>query len=57
MITWNKLAGGVLLIWLFLYTFSYCKWTWNQKNYLGAGIIFIIDLFSLALPFYLAFFT
>lgn len=55
MITLNKLAGGVILLWIFLYTFSYCKWTWNKKNHIGAIAIFIVDLSAVALPFYLAF--
>jgi hypothetical protein len=55
MITWNKLAGGAILLWIFLYTASFGIWTWNKKNPLGAIAIFIIDFCAIALPFYIAF--
>lgn len=42
----------ILLIWVFIRTLSYGKWTWDKKNRLGAIMILIVALAELILPIY-----
>jgi hypothetical protein len=42
----------VILIWVFIRTLSYGKWTWDKKNRLGAIMIVIVALAELILPIY-----
>ncbi len=46
----------VFLLWIFLRTLSYGKWTWDKKNRLGAVMIFFIALVALVLPVYSLYF-
>lgn len=55
MISWNILIGGLILLWIIVHTFSYGKWTWGKKNYIGSIVIFIIDIATVLLPIYLVF--
>lgn len=42
MITIDRLFGALIIIWVFLYTISYGRWTWKKKNKLGgAAVIFL----------------
>ena len=52
----NLAALFVFLIWVFIKTVSYGKWTWNNKNRLGAIVIVVIALASLILPIYSIYF-
>ncbi|OPZ89395.1 MAG: hypothetical protein BWY74_02742 [Firmicutes bacterium ADurb.Bin419] len=45
-----------VLLWIFLKTLSYGKWTWDKKNRLGAIFIVIIALTELILPIYTLYF-
>lgn len=40
----------VFLLWVFIKTLSYGKWTWNKKNKMGAIAIVIIAIAELFLP-------
>jgi hypothetical protein len=46
------IAGAAFLIWNFLYTMSFCTWTWRNKNRFGAVAIFLAVAVSIALPVY-----
>lgn len=56
MLSWNVIAGGLILIWIFMYTYSYGKWTWNKKNRLGGAAIIILDFLMVLVPIYITFF-
>ncbi|NMB33777.1 MAG: hypothetical protein GX992_06050 [Clostridium sp.] len=44
---------SVFLLWSFLKTASYGKWSWNNKDRLGSVMVFIVAFVSLVLPLYL----
>lgn len=44
------IAMIIFLLWVFIKTLSYGKWTWDKKNKLGAIAIVIIAIISLILP-------
>lgn len=44
------IAVFIILLWVFLKTLSYGKWTWDKKNKLGAIAIVIIAIIELFLP-------
>ncbi|WP_162862581.1 hypothetical protein [Acetivibrio cellulolyticus] len=46
----------VILIWVFIRTLSYGKWTWDKKNRLGAIMILVVALAELILPIYSLYF-
>lgn len=46
----------IILLWVFLKTLSYGKWTWNKKNKLGAIAIVIVAIIELILPIYSIYF-
>ncbi len=46
----------IFLLWVFLKTVSYGKWTWDKKNKLGAIAIIIIAIVELVLPIYSVYF-
>ncbi len=56
MITFDQVTVFAILIWTFLYTVSYGKWTWQQKNKLGAAMIWIVAFSALILPLYTIYF-
>lgn len=43
---------AIILLWVFIRTISYGRWTWSQKNKFGAVMIFIIALVAVVLPIY-----
>ncbi|WP_162149310.1 hypothetical protein [Acetivibrio straminisolvens] len=45
-----RLILAIILLWIFVRTISYGKWTWDEKNRLGAIMIFVIALAAVALP-------
>ncbi len=45
----------IAMIWVFLRTVSYGLWTWQQKNRLGAVMLWILALSVLILPAYSTF--
>ncbi|MFZ5988574.1 MAG: hypothetical protein ACOYWZ_15815 [Bacillota bacterium] len=52
----GRLMVFVLLIWVFLKTVSYGKWTWDKKNKFGAIMVYILALTALILPIYSMYF-
>lgn len=46
----------IFLLWVFIKTLSYGKWTWDRKNRMGAIAIVIIAIVELVLPIYTIFF-
>ncbi|GAE89338.1 hypothetical protein JCM21531_2851 [Acetivibrio straminisolvens JCM 21531] len=50
MIFFLRLILAIILLWIFVRTISYGKWTWDEKNRLGAIMIFVIALAAVALP-------
>lgn len=56
MISIGRIALLVLLVWVFIYTLSFGTWTWKRKNKLGAIMIYLVAICSLALPIYSVFF-
>lgn len=53
----NVILLFAILLWIFLKTVSYGKWTWDRKNVLGALFIIMIALVELFLPIYVLYFT
>lgn len=56
MITLDRIIAVIIIIWVFIYTVSYGRWTWQKKNWLGAVMIFLLALTSLVLPVYSIFY-
>lgn len=52
MISLTRILVYFVLIGIGLYTASFGVWTWNQKNRLGASMVFLVALAVLALPLY-----
>lgn len=52
----NSIIILAILLWVFLKTISYSKWTWDRKNRLGAIVILMIALAELILPVYSLYF-
>jgi len=52
----SKIIIYITLIWSFLYAVSYANWTWKKKNKLGAVMIYIVAIASVALPIYSIYF-
>jgi hypothetical protein len=52
----NMIIIVIFLLWVFIKTVSYGKWTWNRKNRLGAIAIIIIAIIELVLPIYSVYF-
>lgn len=52
----NIIVLFVFLLWIFLKTLSYGKWTWDKKNRVGAIAIAIISVVELILPIYSVYF-
>ncbi len=52
----NAIIVMTVLLWIFIKTLSYGKWTWDKKNRLGAIIIVMIALTELILPIYTLYF-
>ena len=48
--TFDKIILIIILIWVFIRTMSYGKWTWDKKNRLGAIAIYIVAFASLIIP-------
>ncbi|NLD49528.1 MAG: hypothetical protein GX660_20445 [Clostridiaceae bacterium] len=55
--TIGVLAATIFILWVFVRTVSYGKWTWERKNRLGAVMIFIVALTVLILPIYTMYFV
>lgn len=54
--TFSKAISIIILIWVFIRTISFGKWTWNKKNKLGGIAVFLIALASLIIPIYAMYF-
>lgn len=54
--TSDRIMLIILLLWVFIRTISYGKWTWDKKNRLGAIAVFIVAIASLIIPIYTMFF-
>ena len=52
MISLTRILVYLALICISFYTASYGVWTWNEKNRLGAVMVFLVALAVLALPLY-----
>lgn len=50
--TFGRFFVFVILLWVFIRTISYGKWTWDKKNKLGAVMIYIVALAAIVLPIY-----
>lgn len=54
------LAGRIvifaILIWTSVYTVSFGIWTWKKENKLGAVMVFVLALTTIALPIYSIYF-
>ncbi|NLI58131.1 MAG: hypothetical protein GX387_06375 [Clostridium sp.] len=48
--TFDRIILIIILIWVFIRTMSYGKWTWDKKNRLGAIAIYIVAFASLIIP-------
>jgi len=57
LMTIGVLAATIFILWVFVRTVSYGKWTWERKNRLGAVMIFIVALTVLILPIYTMYFV
>lgn len=51
-LTLDKLVVLIILLWTFIYTASYARWTWNKKNRLGAFMLMLLASAVLILPIY-----
>ncbi|HOQ37507.1 MAG TPA: hypothetical protein PK033_07570 [Acetivibrio sp.] len=47
---WGIFFIFIFLLWISIRTFSYGKWTWDKKNWLGAIMVFVIAALILILP-------
>ncbi|TYQ18290.1 UNVERIFIED_CONTAM: hypothetical protein Cloal_0719 [Acetivibrio alkalicellulosi] len=54
--TIDRIVVFILLLWVFLKTIGYAKWTWDKKNKLGGIMIFVVALAALILPIYSMYF-
>lgn len=54
--TFGMVLATAIIIWVFIRTVSYGRWTWQRKNKLGAVMIFIVALTALILPIYSMYF-
>lgn len=49
-------TGGLLftafIIWVFMRTLSYGKWTWNKKNKIGGSMVVLVAFAMLLLTVY-----
>lgn len=52
MISSTRILVYLVLIGISFYTASYGIWTWNQKNRLGAVMVFLVALAVLIFPLY-----
>ena len=48
--TFDKIILIIILIWVFIRTMSYGKWTWDKKNKLGAIAIYVVAFAALIIP-------
>jgi hypothetical protein len=49
-LTFDKIILIIILIWVFIRTMSYGKWTWDKKNKLGAIAIYVVAFAALIIP-------
>ncbi|WP_159063439.1 hypothetical protein [Acetivibrio saccincola] len=54
--TLDRIILIIILLWVFIRTISYGKWTWDKKNRLGAIVIYFVAIASLIIPVYTMFF-
>lgn len=54
--TFGMVVATVIILWVFVRTVSYGRWTWQKKNKLGAVMIFLVALTALILPIYSMYF-
>lgn len=54
--TFDRIILIIILLWVFIRTISYGKWTWDKKNRLGAIVIYFVAIASLIIPVYTMFF-
>lgn len=54
--TFNRIILIIILIWVFIRTISFGKWTWDKKNRLGGIAVYLIALASLIVPIYVMYF-
>ncbi|HHV29145.1 hypothetical protein [Acetivibrio mesophilus] len=52
MIFFLRFILAIILLWVFIKTIGYGKWTWDKKNRLGAIMIFVIALAAVILPIF-----
>jgi len=55
-LTFDRIILIIILLWVFIRTISYGKWTWDKKNRLGAIAIYFVAIASLIIPVYTMFF-
>jgi len=53
---YSRIIAVVILVWVFVYTVSYGKWTWKKKNRLGAVMVVLLAVFALMFPLFALFF-
>lgn len=54
--TIDRIVIFIILVWVFVRTISFGKWTWDKKNRLGAVAVYLIALASLIIPIYTMYF-
>ncbi|HEY9062956.1 MAG TPA: hypothetical protein VIO64_21035 [Pseudobacteroides sp.] len=55
MVTADRIFIIILLLLIAIYTISFGRWTWKRKNKLGAVMVFLVALATVALPVYVLF--
>ena len=56
MITFDRILAVSIVLWIFIRTLSYGRWTWRKGNRLGAVMLLILALSIIFLPVYTQFF-
>jgi hypothetical protein len=54
--TFSRIIAIVVLIWVFIYTVSYGRWTWKRKNRFGAVMVVLLAVVAFVFPLYALFF-
>lgn len=52
---WVKAFATIFILLVCTHSVSYAKWTFKQKNYLGAASVCLLSLAAFLLPMYLLF--
>lgn len=54
--TFGRILGIIVLIWIFVHTISFGAWNWKKNNNkFGAVIVILLALIALILPIYVMF--